>query len=61
MCLLSLTPSGAPSSVSPEIFDNGPTTLAILAVLILAGPYIRRDVARLLRASADVLDTPRRG
>lgn len=44
----------------PEIFDHGPMTLAILAVLILAGPYIRRDVARLLRASADVLDSPAR-
>ena len=45
----------------PEIFDHGPTTLAVLVVFILAGPYIRRDVARLLRASADVLDTPSKG
>ena len=56
-----LPPTEGLATALPEIFDHGPTTLAILAVLILAGPYIRRDVARLLRASADVLDTPRRG
>ena len=54
-----LTPPGGPATALPDVFNHGPPTLAILAVLILAGPY-RRDVARLLRASADVLDSPAR-
>lgn len=53
--------TGELATAVPEIFNHAPTTLAILAVFILAGPYVRRDVARLLRASADVLDTPPSG
>ena len=55
-----LPPTEGLATALPEIFDHGPTTLAVLVALILARPDIRRDVARLLRALANVLDTPRR-
>lgn len=55
------SPTGGLAIALPEFSDHGSTTLAILAMLILARPRVRRDVARLLRASADVLDAPTQG
>ena len=55
-----LTPSGGSATALFDAIGAGPLAVVVLALLILAGPYVRRDTARLLRAAAEVLDTPAR-
>lgn len=49
---------GSAPQMLPGINMPDPSTVAILLVLILAAPYLRHDFARLLRATADILDSP---